>query len=74
MGSRIRVSEAADYAFLVVHQPTDTLLRCMAIYKLAVLVCRGAELVYKFDAWRMKYPSRLELGQLITSSAPRPSP
>ena len=31
MGSWIGIGEAADLAFLGVHQPADTVLRCMAI-------------------------------------------
>jgi hypothetical protein len=38
MGSRIGVSEAADLSFLVVQQPADTVLRCIAINKQAVLI------------------------------------
>ena len=47
----IGVVEAADVALLGVHQRADTVLRCMAINKWAVLVRHGPELVYKFDAW-----------------------
>ena len=38
MGSWIGIGEAADLAFLGVYQPADTVLRCMAINKWAVLV------------------------------------
>ena len=38
MRSRIGIGEAADLAFLGVYQPADTVLRCMAFNKWAVLV------------------------------------
>ena len=38
MRSRIGIGEAADLLLLGVHQPADTVLRCMAVNKWSVLV------------------------------------
>ena len=42
MRSRIGVGEAADLPLLIIQQPADTVLRCMAVNKWAVLVWHDA--------------------------------
>ena len=42
MSSRHVFCEAADLAFLIIHQPADTVLWCMAINKWTVLVWHDA--------------------------------
>ncbi len=59
----IGIGEAADLLFLSIHQPTDAVLRCMAINKWAVLV--------RHDATMAKQPLLLLMG--LRGSAP-PSP
>jgi len=46
----IRVGEAADLAFLIVPEPADTVLRCMAINKWAVLVRHLATMAHLENA------------------------
>ena len=47
MRSRIGVGEAANLPLLIIQQPADTLLRCMAINKWAVLVWHGSTMASK---------------------------